>query len=317
MRMLRALRHRSIALLWGGQALSAIGDEIYRVALIWLAVHLIGERAGYLAAAQHAALLATSLLAGHWADAWDQRATMIRVDAARALIVLVPVAAQLWGGLSLAVLLATALLVSGLGAFFDPALQACLPDVSPDPESLQAANGLMGTTSRLARAVGPAIMALLARLVPTIHFFTLDAASFAVSAWSIASLPPARPSGPRPRPGLREGLAAAWRSIGASPGMPRVVAARVFVAAVWNLAYGLALALRVAALAPGNVRAFGSMVACYGAGNVLGALFVGNMRRSRHERIVFAGYLCLGTGFVAMGLASSLPWLGAACLLAS
>ena len=52
--MLRGLRKRAIALLWGGQALSAIGDEIYRVALIWLAVGLVGADAGYLAAARGA-----------------------------------------------------------------------------------------------------------------------------------------------------------------------------------------------------------------------------------------------------------------------
>ena len=90
MRMLKALRRRGIALLWGGQALSAVGDEIYRVALIWLAVGLIGERAGYLAAAQLLALFFLSLLGGHWADEWDHRRTMIAADLSRGLIVLLP-----------------------------------------------------------------------------------------------------------------------------------------------------------------------------------------------------------------------------------
>jgi hypothetical protein len=67
--MLMALRERSIALLWSGQALSATGDEIYRVTLIWLAVGLIGEDAGYLAAAQ------ASACAWDWASSrWARRA---------------------------------------------------------------------------------------------------------------------------------------------------------------------------------------------------------------------------------------------------
>lgn len=315
MPMLKALRQRAIALLWGGQALSAIGDEIYRVALTWLAVGLIGEKAGYLSAAQSAALLALSLAGGRWADAWDRRRTMVGVDAVRAAVALVPVAAFYAGRGGLPALALVAVVLSGLGAFFDPALQATLPEVSPDPETLQAATGLMGTTVRLARAVGPAVVGALGAFVPTIHFFTLDAASFAVSALSVRALgpgprpalPPAR--GPRPR--LRDALREAW----ADPLLRDVMIARAAVSGLWALAYGLAFPLLVRDLAPGGVGAYGAMVACYGVGNVAGALFVGNMRRTRPARIVFGGYLALGAGFVAMGLSRSLPWLGAAAVL--
>lgn len=53
--MLKALRHRAISRLWFGQALSSVGDEIYRVGLTWLAVGLIGADTGYLTAGQAAA----------------------------------------------------------------------------------------------------------------------------------------------------------------------------------------------------------------------------------------------------------------------
>ena len=85
---------------------------------------------------------------------------------------------------------------------------------------------------------------------------------------------------------------------------------------MWGLAYGLGLALFVQRLAPGDMRAFGWTVACYGAGNIAGALFIGNIRRRRPAPILFGGYLCLGFGFAAMGAARSLPELGAACVWA-
>ena len=44
--ILKTLTHRPIRLLWGGQVLSAVGDELYKVALIWVAVGLVGARAG-------------------------------------------------------------------------------------------------------------------------------------------------------------------------------------------------------------------------------------------------------------------------------
>ena len=46
LRLVRALSHRPVLVLWAGQAFSAIGDEVYKVALIWLAVGMIGEDAG-------------------------------------------------------------------------------------------------------------------------------------------------------------------------------------------------------------------------------------------------------------------------------
>jgi hypothetical protein len=244
---------------------------------------------------------------------------MIGVDGLRALIVLLPVAAFYSGGVTLPVLFVTALSVSALSAFFDPALQAMLPDVSPDLETLEAATGLMGTTVRLARAVGPALVGLLGPLLPAIHFFTIDSASFAVSAWSISRIRP-RERGPRTpparRPRLRESLAAGFRAVRANPLMSDLFVVRGAVAALWGLAFSLGLALHVQALAPGDMRAFGWTVALYGAGNIAGALIVGNVRRRRPALILFGGCTCLGLGFAAMGAAPDLRWLGAAAVLA-
>lgn len=316
MLMLKALRARALRLLWAGQALSAIGDEVYRVSLIWLAVGLIGADAGYLAAAQSASLFVLCLLGGHWADRWDHRRTMIAVDLSRGAIVLLPVAAFYFGRVTVPILFLVAVLVSGLGAFFDPALQAVLPAASPDGETLEAATGLMGTTVRLARAVGPAIVAVLGPCVPMIHFFTLDALSFGVSASSVAALPGrAVERAARPRRSLRDSLAAGFREVSQSGLMRDVMLVRMMVAALWGVAFSLGLALLVADIAPGRVRAFGVVVACYGIGNVLGALGVGNMRRERLPRILFAGYAWMGAGFAAAGLCRSVPAVGAACLL--
>ncbi len=318
MRILRALRDRATALLWAGQALSAVGDEIYRVALIWLAVLMIGDRAGYLAAAQLSALFALSLAGGHWADAWDHRRTMIAVDLSRGVIVLLPVAAYFWGRVSLPVLFAVAVPVSALSAFFDPSLQATIPDVAEDVDRRQAATALMATTTRLARTVGPGLVAALARLVPMIQFFTVDALSFLCSALSIRALPRVERPRPRPRRGaFKDSLAAGWRAVAGDRVMRDLLLVRASVAASWALAYGLGLPLIVAGRAPGDLRAFGSVVACYGAGNVLGALILGQVRRRRPWRISYAGYLWLGLGFLAMGLTRGLAQLRAASFLAA
>jgi hypothetical protein len=48
MRLLRPLRDAPIALLWGGLATSAVGDQLYAVVLSWIAVAVFGAAAGYL-----------------------------------------------------------------------------------------------------------------------------------------------------------------------------------------------------------------------------------------------------------------------------
>ncbi len=43
-------RHR-LPLLWLGQLLSGVGDRLHVVALMWIAIEAVGERAGFVAAA--------------------------------------------------------------------------------------------------------------------------------------------------------------------------------------------------------------------------------------------------------------------------
>jgi len=82
------LRDRRIAMLCAGLALSAVGDQLYQVAVSWVAVNALGSSAGYLSALQAATFLVV-LLIGSWVDRYDERRVMIVADLARA-------AFQLW-----------------------------------------------------------------------------------------------------------------------------------------------------------------------------------------------------------------------------
>src|SRR4051795_11326067 len=121
MNFLRMLRQRHLAVLWVSQVLSAIGDHLYAIAVMWIAVKVAGGSAGLVAAAGTGATLAFGLLGGVYADRWDRQKTMAAVDLLRAAAVLVlPVLAwrdtlRLWH------LGAVAVVVGGLGALFDPA----------------------------------------------------------------------------------------------------------------------------------------------------------------------------------------------------
>src|SRR5438477_8441621 len=121
------LRDRGIRTLWAGQALSDAGSELYRLGAIWLAVGMAGADAAWLPIAQSGAMLAFALGAGAVVDGLSSRRVMIWADLVRAAVTAAVVAAALTIGLSLPLLIAAGVLLSGIQAVFDPALQAVVP----------------------------------------------------------------------------------------------------------------------------------------------------------------------------------------------
>src|SRR5687767_2791009 len=105
MRALAPLANGPLARLWLGQSLSAIGDQVQRVAVIWLSVEVAGAGAGFVDSAESAAVLVTALFAGAWTARGVARRTMIGADLVRAALAVVPVVAALMGRLDLAVLI--------------------------------------------------------------------------------------------------------------------------------------------------------------------------------------------------------------------
>ena len=315
MLMVKALRERPIARLWLGQALSSIGDEIYRVGLTWMLVGIIGANTGYLNAGQAAALMILSFVGGRWADHWEPLVTMVRVDFIRAGIVLIPVIYSHFATVPLPLYVIVALSLSGLGAFFDPSLQAALPRFSRDLNILRAATGLMTTTTRLARLVGPAIVGVMATVVDPIHFFTVDALSFLISALSVRALfrmpaPHTHAVKRKPvRQPLREVIVSGFRAIRQHPGMNYIVLSKAVTGGTWSLIYGLGLALLVQKVAPHDARAFGSVMAAYGLGNFAGALYFGNRERPRPGLMMFIGYVWMGLGFMLVACAPTIGWM--------
>lgn len=303
LRLFRALSHRPIFTLWAGEAFSAIGDEIYKVALIWMTVKLIGADAGYLAAAQAGAVLVFGLIGGYWADRWDPRRTMLVTDLVRALIVMVPVLWGFWREPNLFVLFFVAISIAALSAFFEPALHAVVPRLAPNRELRQAVNGLMGTTPRLARAIGPSIVGSLTGLIPMIHFFTLDALSFLLSALCVGrlrkDLPPVALE-PVPKKGLLQEVKAGFYLIRGNSLMQFVLYSKAVASGCWSVVTPLGMAVLVQHILPGDVQAYGFLLAAYGVGNFTAAVVITNITMSRPVRMIGFGFTLMGICFALM-----------------
>lgn len=314
MNFLRMLRQRHLAVLWISQVLSAIGDHLYSIAVVWIAVKVAGGGAGYVVAAGTVATLAFGLLGGVYADRWDRQKTMAAVDLLRAAAVLVlPVLA--WrDALRLWHLGAVAVVVGGLGALFDPALQASLPALAPDRQTLQATNGLMDLTRRLARAIGPSLAGVLVAILPLSSFFVLDTVSFVISAAAVLSLGRRFAWKPERVATRRRGIIGIVNEIAGAVGTVRAyrpLALALGSLGFSNLAWGAAFTVGAPLLADrvlaGQVGAYGLIVGAYGVGNVIGNIVVGSMHVKRRLAMLFGGRIVLGVGFLIMGMATTLP----------
>ncbi len=292
MRLLQPLRHRAMALLWGGLALSAVGDQAYNVAFAWIATEAFGAGAGFLVALGPMSGLLTLAFGGQIADGLPPGRAMVWADLARAAALLLVVAAWTVAGRPPASALMVAVVILAAGtAVFRPALQAVLPPLLPDRGLLPAANALLDGTERIARLVGPALAGLLSAALPLQHLLTLDAGTFLASA------------------------AAVW-AIGRRHDIPAVVLGYVTATSgmlngAWYAAYFLLLPLATQA-AGLSLGAYGLVISAYGCTNLIGTLVVGSRPMPEHPaQQIFLGNLCLGLGILGVGVAAALPegWL--------
>ncbi|HTK11156.1 MAG TPA: MFS transporter [Ktedonobacteraceae bacterium] len=321
MHFFKILSKRHIAFLWVSQVLSAMGDYFYSIAVIWIAVKTVGSGAGIVAAAEAASTLVFGLLGGVFADRWDRRKVMVTVDIIRAgTVALLPIL-EYFGVLQLWHLTVVAVVIGGLEALFDPALQASLPALAGDTQTLQAMNGLMDVTSRLARTLGPSLAGVLVAFMPLPQFFTLDAVSFVISALAILSLgrrfiwKPAESSTPN------KGVLAVPHEIAGAIGLLKAhrplawaIIANAINNILWSIAFVIGVPILVDRVLVGNVGAYGLIIGAYGVGNVLSNFVIGSLPLRNRVSMVFSGLIVLGAGFLLLALATTLPMalLGAA-----
>ncbi|MCW3474394.1 MFS transporter [Limobrevibacterium gyesilva] len=309
-------------------AASAVGDQLFTVVLSWVAVGLLGTAAGYLSALQAAATLATALLAGHWADRIEHRRLMVAADLVRAAALLGLVATWMArGDPTVASLIGCVLVLAAGQALFRPALQAILPALVADTALLPATNALLDTTERIARLLGPGLVGVASAVLPLVHFVTLDAATFVVSAAAVLAILRLRPAATAPvhRASMLTGVLHGFTAVRRHPLLGFMLGVTCVINGAWYAAFFLGLPLMIeqaGVTGPGGagLAAYGLVISGYGSTNLLATLVVGSRGIARRPAwMIFGGNLFLGTGIVALGLSGLLlpaAWM-LPCFIAS
>ncbi|GGF09241.1 MFS transporter [Aliidongia dinghuensis] len=305
--VLKPLARRPIALLWSGQVLAATGSEFYMVAVVWIAADLIGREAGYVSAVQAGVLLFGSLFSGVLTDRWRHGATMIAADLARAVLVLVLSVAGLLHMMSLPLLILVAGAVALGTSAFDPALQATLPAIAPDPVLRHATNGLFDATKRMARILGPSLIALVNGFVPKTQFFTLTAITFLLSALAVRAVNRGLGEAPQRRSvtgtaAVIDSLLGGLRAVRGHGLVIYGLVGNMIGNLTWAMGVLLGMVLYLRATSTDPLTDYSLMMTAYGIGNLGTNLILASRRPGRPQvQLVIAKFI-FGTGVFLLPL---------------
>jgi predicted MFS family arabinose efflux permease len=268
-----ALRERRFRLLWLGQATSTLGDGLVPVALSFAVIGTLNRSAtalGVVLAAHILPLVLFVLAGGVWADRLPRQLVMLVSDVIRGAVqatmavLLLTGAAELWHLVVLIAVYGTA------EAFFQPAATGLVP-ATISPQRLQQANALLGLSRSMAFVVGPAVAGVIAATTNPGIVFVVDAATFAVSATSLALLRLPRSRREGERHSFLADLKGGWHELVTHTWLWVIVAwASTFLCLV--IAPFLTLGPVIAKESLGGAAAWGIIAAGWGAGSLGGGL---------------------------------------------
>ena len=177
----KLLRERDYALLWGGATVSALGDGMSFVALIWLLIERGGTSAdiGLLSAVYTAPVIVGGIAAGVILDRFDRRRVIAADNVIRGLaIASVPIADAL-GVLTTAQIFVVAAVYGLLFMTSIAGLPSLIPALVAE-EDLNTANAMESITYGIAGLIGPALAGLIIVAIGATAVLAVDAATYAV-----------------------------------------------------------------------------------------------------------------------------------------
>ncbi|HEV2283508.1 MAG TPA: MFS transporter [bacterium] len=301
---LTVLRRPAFALLWVGEMVSFLGDEVFFIAItLW--VYALTGSAMTLAAALSAGYVAQavfSFLAGAIADRVDRRAVVAFSDVGRAIVVAalpfvlpksLPVGLVLLGILNVG------------SVFFRAAVNALLPSIA-DPDELPTVNALFQTTERIAEIAGGVLGAAAVLALGYMGVMFADAASFLVSALCILLMPLAWGAGLGAKRGvtITADLVSGLRYVWHTP-FQRYFALLILPGYL-TLAFEVLRAPMVVHTAHLSPAAYGVVNSTLGVGKLATALVLAGMtRRWATPSLAVFSYLLAGLGVAVF---ASAPW---------
>lgn len=279
------LRQRDFALLWGGATISALGDGMSFVALLWLVIERGGTAAdvGWLAAIHTAPVIIGGFATGVILDMFDPRKVLAADNALRGLAVAsVPIASVL-GVLTTAHLFIVAA-VYGLLFMTSAAGIPSLITRLVKGDDLTTANAMESLSFSISGLIGPGVAGLLIAIVGAPFVLAIDALTYFIFVGCLLAM---RTGGGGGEAAAGHGAETAASARPASRGLgpairfifsaPAIVAITLFYMSV-NIGGGIltvVIPLYVRDVLHAGSETFGFLLSVFTAGDLLGLVVVG------------------------------------------
>lgn len=289
-RYLDLLRQRDYALLWGGATISALGDGMSFVALLWLLIERGGTPVdvGWLAAIYTAPVIVGGLATGVILDMFDPRRVLAADNALRGVAMAsVPVASAL-GVLTTPHLFVVAAVYGLLFMTSAAGIPSLITRLIRGPD-LTTANAMESLSFSLSGLIGPGVAGLLIAVVGAPFVLAIDALTYFIFVGCLLAMREGGRAGeaaPSERAAAEPDLEAE-ASTNASRGLgpairfifsaPAIVAITLFYMSV-NVAGGIAtvvIPLYVRDVLHAESETFGLLLSVLTAGDLAGLLIVG------------------------------------------
>lgn len=326
MNLLRSLKHRPFALLWSGQTVSRLGDNLYHIALAWWVLEETGSSLamGTVLVLAQIPMLLFLLVGGVVVDRLPRVRIMFVADLVSGVVVAFVSVLATMDVLEVWHVYIASVVFGLVQAFFFPAYAAVVPQITP-PELLTSANSLNSLSQRVTGIVGPALGATLVALAGTPLTFALNALSFFVSAACV--LPLLRTKLEKPLQQLEtkaagairrgiEDLKAGWRAVVAVPW----IWISILTFGFFNITESSPRAVSLPFLINDNLGAGVELLGLLGSaaslGFAAGAIWLGQYPRLRHRGILaYGATVVMGATLLPFGLLMSTPALLAAMFI--
>jgi MFS family permease len=300
MRLLRPLRERDFALLFGGTLISLLGDGIYLVALPFAVLGLSGSAAtlSLVGVAWSFGMLGFLLVGGVLADRREKRRILLLADVVRLAALAVTGALALSDALAVWHLVGLGL-IYGIGeGLAGPAMGSILPELVPE-EALVQANALERSLRPVAmRLAGPALGGVAVATLGTGGALLLDAGTFVVSIACLLAMRTRAPAEARPSEPLREQLREAAEFVRSETWLWVTLAMAAIALLLFLGPTEVLVPYRVKEELGGTAGSFGLVLAAMGAGSTVGSMALGH--RGMPRRPISFIYWMWGTATLAL-----------------
>lgn len=178
-------KNQNFLLLWMGQLISLLGDQLHALAAMWYVHQVTGSamKMGITLAFGTLPAVLVSPFAGYAADRWSRKTIVILSDLVNGCLICLLTGLLFFDRLELWMLYGITALISMSSSFFGPAISATLPTIV-NKEELVKINSVMQFTKNLTGIFGPVLAGTLVAVLDVPGLFLLNGVSFLLSAFT-------------------------------------------------------------------------------------------------------------------------------------